>query len=252
MVISVAPTGTWHGTLPSVFQGGLLWAKQVIAEKTAVLVLAWQGAWQYFHKFQPIYFCGWAALPLLPAVLCCVCLGIPKHSECLGLTSPLWASLRQRSLCGPVVQVHRQHTLNQTEVAGHCGRDTSKLLFSFLLLILFISESVNGKNLAVSFDMSEWALLLPVADFHLEQNNLQSPAWGREMLMDKVTNITVQKHSCFLKNYLHDVFGGWWIAYVRVLVISLSCLDLPSGNITKRPEPVSLLGIGCTSGKYLW
>lgn len=166
---------------------------------------------------------------LLTAVLCCVCLGIPKHSGCLGLTSPLWASLRQRSLCGPVVQVHRQHTLNQTEVAGHCGRDTSKLLFSFLLLILFISESVNGKNLAVSFDMSEWALLLPVADFHLEQNNLQSPAWGREMLMDKVTNITVQKHSCFLKNYLHDVFGGWWIAYVWVLVISQSYLDLPSG-----------------------
>lgn len=72
-------------------------------------------------------------------------------------------------------QVQQQLTKDQIQIAGPCDRVTSKVLFSFLLLILLLREAANSKTFAACFDVSEWASPFSAAEFHTWENNLQSP-----------------------------------------------------------------------------
>ena len=133
----------------------------MIFEKTAVIVLVWQKAWQCFHGALPICFCGWSTLSLLPVVHSCTLLPVSWHPETQRVFGAVPFSVRvvlsERLPRRVAHQVHQQLTKDQIQIAGPCGRVTSKALFSFLLLILLLREAANSKTFAAYFDVSEWA-----------------------------------------------------------------------------------------------
>lgn len=120
-----------------------------------MLVLVRQKAWQCFHGALPACLCGWSTLSLLPAVHSCVLLLVSWHPETQRVFGAVPFSVRvvlsERLPCRVAHQVQQQLAKDQIQIADPSGRVTSKVLFSFLLLILFLREAVNSKTFAVCF-----------------------------------------------------------------------------------------------------
>lgn len=139
MVISVASAGSWYCLdIFDVAEVDCCKLSKMIFDKTAVVVLVRQKAWQCFHGALPICLHGWSTLSLLPAVHSCALLPGSWHPEterlglCLSLSGLFWV---RGSHVGLHTTFIKQLTKDQIPIAGPCGRVTPEVLFSFPLLI---------------------------------------------------------------------------------------------------------------------